>query len=205
MPCYIWSSIKLQLGIAYKEHAILCPIRQRRVESYKCITNRNRCFYAYHKVLNWNSHQGNHQGWHRTRCTRPQAELGVDYKEWSLPGYNKNPTETVSGSSFASICWHTKYRNTNDYCMMGKETQNEIWSWRGSFVEYRAAVNAWCSWTAILLYQVRNTQQWYLALACSRTYRGQWWGQLYKIWCSVSSKSLTAVGQHILQLVLWSM
>lgn len=40
----------------YKEHAILWHRRQRKVENYKCLTNR--LFYAYHKVLNWNSLQG---------------------------------------------------------------------------------------------------------------------------------------------------
>lgn len=105
---------------SYKEHAILCHTRQRRVESYKCITNSNRWFYAYHKVLNWNSLQRNHQEWYHTHCIRPHAELGADYKEWSLPGYSKNLTETMSGSCFASTCWHTEYWNINDYCMMGR-------------------------------------------------------------------------------------
>jgi len=37
---------------SYKERAILCHTRQRKFKSYKFVTNSNRWFYAYHKVLN---------------------------------------------------------------------------------------------------------------------------------------------------------
>lgn len=144
MPCYIWSSI--QAIRSMQSYAIQGKGELRVINVSRTV----RDDVMHIKVLNWNSLQGNHQGRHHTHCTRPQAELWTDCKEWSLPGYNKKPNETVSSSYFVTKYWHI-----NDYCMMGRR-QNKMWSWKGGFVEYRAAKNAWCSWVAIISHQVRS-------------------------------------------------
>lgn len=85
MPCYIWSSIQ---AIRNMQSYATKGKGELRVIN---VSQTVRDDIMHITVLNWNSLQGNHQEWHHTHCTRPQAELWIDCKEWSLPGYNKNP------------------------------------------------------------------------------------------------------------------